>query len=98
MKNAPKPKNFASYAAGYPKDVQKLLKTMRATIKSVVPKGVGEKISYRMPLITLDGRWLVYFAAFERHIGFYPGRSAIVAFKKDISRYKSAAGSVQFPL
>jgi len=46
----------------------------------------------------LRGKKLVWFAAFKSHIGFYPGAAAIAAFKKELSRYKTAKGSVQFPL
>jgi len=52
--------------------------------------------SYGIPTFTLDGN-LVYFAAYKSHIGFYPGASAITAFKKELSAYKGAKRSVQFP-
>jgi uncharacterized protein YdhG (YjbR/CyaY superfamily) len=41
---------------------------------------------------------LVTFAVFKHHIGFYPMPSAIEAFAKDLSKYNTAKGSVQFPL
>ena len=50
-----------------------------------------------MPTFKLDGN-LVHFAAFKNHIGFYPTPSAIIAFKKELSSYKQAKGSVQFPI
>jgi uncharacterized protein YdhG (YjbR/CyaY superfamily) len=56
-----------------------------------------EKISYQMPAFYLDGI-LVWFAAHPNHIGFYPRASAITKFKRELSRYKNAKGSVQFPL
>ena len=58
---------------------------------------IEEMISYRMPAFKYNGM-LVYFAAYKNHIGFYPGASSIVAFKKELSVYKGAKGSVQFPL
>lgn len=39
---------------------------------------------------------IVYFAAFEHHIGFYPIPSGIAMFKKELSSYKQGTGSVQF--
>ncbi len=56
-----------------------------------------ETISYRMPTFKLNGN-LVYFAAYKNHIGFYPTPSGIVAFKKELSPFKQARGSVQFPI
>jgi uncharacterized protein YdhG (YjbR/CyaY superfamily) len=90
------PKNFDDYANRFPKDVQQLLQKMRLTIKKAAPQA-KETISYGIPAFTLNGM-LVWFAAFKTHIGFYPRASAIAAFKKELSPYKGAKGSVQFPL
>ncbi len=56
-----------------------------------------ETINYAIPTFTLKGN-LVHFAAFEKHIGFYPNPSGIERFKEELSAYESAKGSVQFPL
>jgi len=90
------PQNVDEYFSGFPNDIQKLLKQMRATIKKAAPKA-EEVISYAIPGYLLEGM-LVYFAAFKNHIGFYPGAGGIASFKKELSIYKSAKGSVQFPL
>jgi uncharacterized protein YdhG (YjbR/CyaY superfamily) len=84
------------YIQGFPADVKAILSELRSTIRQSAPQAV-EKISYRIPTFYLNGN-LVHFAAFERHIGFYPGPSGIARFKKELAKYKSAKGSVQFPL
>lgn len=84
------------YIAAFPQDIQKILKEIRTTIKAAAPKA-EEKISYQMPTFFLNGN-LVHFAAFKEHIGFYPTPSGIEAFQKELSVYKGAKGSVQFPL
>ncbi|MBI1805501.1 MAG: DUF1801 domain-containing protein [Ignavibacteria bacterium] len=84
------------YIAGFPRDTQKLLEQLRATIKKVSPQA-DEVISYGMPAFKLNGM-LVWFAAHSKHIGFYPRVSGIKAFKKELSIFKGATGSVQFPL
>jgi uncharacterized protein YdhG (YjbR/CyaY superfamily) len=89
------PKNFDGYADRFPKEVQQLLRKMRLTIKKAAPQA-KETISYGIPAFTLNGM-LVWFAAFKTHIGFYPRTAAIAAFKKELSAYKGAKGSVQFP-
>ena len=84
------------YIATFPKDIQKILKELRATIKAAAPDA-EEKISYQMPTFFLNGN-LVHFAAFKKHIGFYPTPSGIEAFQKELSVYDGAKGSVQFPI
>jgi uncharacterized protein YdhG (YjbR/CyaY superfamily) len=90
---------FASiddYIATFPDDYQDRLQQIRATIHAAAPDAT-EKISYAMPTFFLNGN-LVHFAAFKNHIGFYPAPRGIEAFKEELSRYKGAKGSVQFPL
>lgn len=84
------------YIATFPEKVQILLEELRATIKAAAPDA-EEKISYRMPTFFLKGN-LVHFAAHKKHIGFYPTPGAIQAFQSELSIYKGAKGSVQFPL
>jgi len=83
------------YIAGHPPRIRTRLKAMRATIRKHAPQA-EERISYRIPTFYLDGN-LVHFAAFDRHVGFYPGAAGIAAFKDALADYKSAKGSVQFP-
>lgn len=84
------------YIASFPPNVQEKLEQMRTTIRAAAPDAV-EKISYQMPTFALKGN-LVHFAAYENHIGFYPTPSGIEQFKDELAVYKSAKGSVQFPL
>jgi len=90
------PKTIDEYIAGFPPDVQKILKKIRLTIRKAAP-GAKETIKYRMPTFTLEGN-LVYFAAFKKHIGFYPVPSGIEQFKKELSACEQGRGSVKFPL
>lgn len=90
-------KNVEEYINNYPKEIQELLKEIRAAIKLSAP-GAEESISYGMPAYKLHGRPLVYFAAFKNHIGFYATPSGHIAFAKELSKYKQRKGSVQLPL
>lgn len=85
------------YIDAFPKDVQSTLRKLRQTIRKAAPAAV-EAISYRMPTFKLNGRNLVHFAAYKNHIGFYPTPSGILAFEKELSPYRAAKGSVQFPI
>ena len=84
------------YFSAFPKTTQNLLQELRTTIRQVVPNA-EEIISYNMPAFKLNGV-LVYYAAYERHIGFYPTSSPIKVFKKELESYKTSKGAIQFPI
>ena len=85
------------YIARFPAETQKVLAELRALIKATAP-GATETISYAIPTFDLNGRHLVHFAGYARHIGFYPIPSGIEAFKEEFKPYKQGRGSAQFPL
>jgi uncharacterized protein YdhG (YjbR/CyaY superfamily) len=89
------PENIEEYIARYPENIRKTLESIRAVIRNAAPEA-KEKISYRMPSYTLKGM-LVYFAAHTNHLGFYPFKSAIEAFKTELEPYQTSKGTVQFP-
>ena len=89
-------KDTDEYIATFPKETQEVLQQVRTAIKTSAPKA-EEVISYGIPAFKLHGM-LVYFAGYKQHIGFYPTASGIAAFKNELSKYKNAKGSVQFPL
>ena len=84
------------YISQFAPDVREKLESIRSIIKEEAPDA-KEIIRYQMPTFTLFGN-LVHFAAFKNHIRFYPTPSGIEAFKGDISKYKNAKGSIQFPI
>lgn len=84
------------YISKFAPEVQEILETLRKVIKESAPEA-EEKISYQMPTFVLHGN-LVHFAAYKNHIGFYPAPGGIEAFKDELSQYKGAKGSVQFPI
>ena len=90
-------KEIAEYIAGFPLTTQKQLKEIYKIIKEVIPKKTQEKLSWGMPTFVLK-RNLVHFAAFKKHIGFYPGASGIENFTSEFTAYKFSKGAVQFPL
>ena len=93
-----KPKDIDEYISRYPPETQEILEQIRATIKKVVPQA-EETISYGIPTFNLNGTYLIYFAAFKKHIGVYPVPRTIDQIDKKFSAYKtSGKGTVQFPL
>lgn len=94
--NKPKYTSIDEYILQFPEKVQTILEELREVIKQAAPDAT-EIISYQMPTFYLHGN-LVHFAAYKNHIGFYPAPSGIEAFKNELSMYKGAKGSVQFPI
>lgn len=91
-----KAETIDEYIASFPKDIQKKLKEIRTAIRKAAPDA-EEKISYAIPTFAQHGN-LVHFAAFKKHIGFYPSPRGIEAFKEELSKYEGGKGTVQFPL
>lgn len=85
-----------NYIIGFPEETQQKLQLLRQTIQKAAPDAT-EKISYGIPTFDLKGN-LVHYAGYKNHIGFYLGASGIEAFKQELSVYKGAKGSVQFPI
>jgi uncharacterized protein YdhG (YjbR/CyaY superfamily) len=90
-------RSIDEYIAEFPPETQTVLEEIRALIRASAPEAT-ETISYAIPTFDLNGRHLVHFAGFARHIGFYPVPSAMEAFKEELAHYKSGKGSAQFPL
>ena len=91
-----RPKSIAEYINAAPKGARKKLRKMRACIRKAAP-GAEESLKWGMPAFSYR-RILVTFAAHKHHIGFYPTPSAVKAFAKDLSKFATARGSIQFPL
>ena len=84
------------YIGSFPPPVREVLERVRRTIHDAVPES-GEKISYQIPTITLDGKYLVYFAAWKRHLAVYPVPGGDKAFEAEIAPYQEAKGTLRFP-
>jgi predicted N-acetyltransferase YhbS/uncharacterized protein YdhG (YjbR/CyaY superfamily) len=89
------PMNIDEYIDAQPLYYQSFLRRVRGTIRAVIP-GSGEKISYQMPTFW-NGRNLIHFAAFKKHIGVYPGAEAMTEFAPRLRKYKASKGAIQFP-
>lgn len=88
--------NIDEYIAQFPDSTKVILDKVRKTIQEAAPAAT-EKMSYQMPTFYFKGN-LVHFAAYDKHVGFYPAPSGISAFEEELKGYKHAKGSVQFPL
>jgi uncharacterized protein YdhG (YjbR/CyaY superfamily) len=84
------------YIAGFPANVQVILKQLRATIHQAAPEAV-EKIGYGIPTFALHGN-LVHFAVYKNHIGLYPGSRTIEKFSSELAKFETSKGAIRFPL
>jgi uncharacterized protein YdhG (YjbR/CyaY superfamily) len=84
------------YIAQFPEETRAQLETIRTLIRKAAPEA-EEVISYGMPTYKLKKN-LVHFAGYKEHIGFYPTPQPIVEFHKELAKYKTSKGAVQFPI
>ncbi len=86
-----------NYIHTFPQEVQIILQKIRSTIKALVPNAT-ELISYGIPTFDLNNKHLVHYAAFKKHIGFFPTTSPFPVFQQELTKYKTSKGTIQFPL
>ena len=93
------PRNTDEYIAGFPPAVQPVLERVRNTIRKAVP-GAEETISYSIPTFKLHGRYVLYFAGWQRHYSLYPSTDRLIAaFQDELAPYEvSGKGTIRFPL
>ena len=85
------------YIGMFSGDVRERLEKIRRTIKEVVPDAT-ETISYQIPTFKLNGRYVIYFAGWSKHIALYPIPAGTAAFKKEIAQFVVSKGTIRFPL
>lgn len=88
------PATVDEYMADLPEKEHAVLSDLRKTIRAAAPKA-EEAISYGMPGYKYHGM-LVYFAAFKNHCSFFPGSSMLDVFGKEVEKYKTSKGTLQF--
>ena len=91
------PRTVDAYIAGFPKDVQAVLRRVRTTIMAATPKAQGA-ISYGIPAFKLNDRYFVSFAGWKKHVSVYPVPAGDAAFRKKIAGYQGGRGTLRFPL
>jgi uncharacterized protein YdhG (YjbR/CyaY superfamily) len=91
-----KPRTIPEYIAAAPKEARGKLREMRALIAAAAP-GATQGLKWGMPAFSY-GRILVTFAAFKHHIGFFPTPSAVRAFRKELTRFRTSSAAIQLPL
>ncbi len=85
------------YISTFPKNVQIILKKLRLTIRKEIPNA-EETISYQIPTFKMNGKYIIYFAAWKNHIALYPIHTGVESLKKELAKYQGSKSSVHFPL
>lgn len=91
------PATIDEYIEDFPADVRERLQGVREAIREALPRA-GERISYRIPAMTLDDRVVIYFAGWERYVSVYPVPDGDDDFQEQIAPYRAAKGTLRFPL
>jgi uncharacterized protein YdhG (YjbR/CyaY superfamily) len=94
---AQKSTTVEEYIASFPPEVQAKLEDVRRVMRASAP-GTQEAISYGIPTLMLDGRYLIYFAGWKQHISVYPIPSGDEALQRDLAPYVAAKGTLRFPI
>lgn len=90
------PETIDDYLASFPPRVRQRLEQIRATIRRAVPEAV-EAIAYQIPTFRLNGKNLIHFAGFAKHVGVYPAPRKAAEFAEELAAYEGGVGTVQFP-
>jgi uncharacterized protein YdhG (YjbR/CyaY superfamily) len=85
------------YIESFPDETKLILQKIRETIKKTAPD-TTEGISYGIPTFYIDGKYLIYFAGFPKHVSVYPAPRSAKEFEQELANYKGGKGPVQFPL
>jgi uncharacterized protein YdhG (YjbR/CyaY superfamily) len=97
VKRSGAPKNVDEYLAGIAEPARGILIKMRKAIRSAMPSGAGETISYRIPAFKYKKGVMVWFAAFSNHCSLFPGASVIAAFQNELKGLSTSKGTIHFP-
>jgi uncharacterized protein YdhG (YjbR/CyaY superfamily) len=90
-------KSLDEYIAACPEHSQAHLKTIRKTIKALAPDA-KEKISYQIACFELNGKNLIHFAGWKKHVSLYPVPAGSEAFERQVAKYAGGKGTLKFPL
>jgi uncharacterized protein YdhG (YjbR/CyaY superfamily) len=91
-------KSVAEYIASKPAATRVVLERVRRAIRKAVPKA-EEGLSYQIPVFTLDGVPVLYFAGWKAHYSIYPASDELVAaFRNELAPYDRSKGTIRMPL
>ena len=90
-------KSIDEYIAACPIESQAYLREIRKLIHNLVPDA-KERISYQMAAFERNGRNLIHFAGWKKHVSLYPVPAGSEAFERQIAKYAGGKGTLKFPL
>ena len=91
------PESVDAYIASFPDDTRHALEAVRTTLRAALPEA-EEAISYAIPVLKMDGRYVLYFAGAKKHIGVYPAPKGDQEFEQAIAPHRSGRATLRFLL
>jgi uncharacterized protein YdhG (YjbR/CyaY superfamily) len=89
------PRDVDAYLAPLPAEARTTLQKIRKAIRAAAPRA-EEGISYGLPTIRLEGRPIVWYAAFKNHCSFYPGSAVLRRYARELKAYETSKGTIRF--
>ena len=91
------PTTVDDYLAALPADRRGPMAQLRATIRAAAPEAI-EVITYKMPGLKLNGRFLVSYDAFKRHYSLFPSSDPMIEALGDrLTPFLAGKGTIRFP-
>ena len=90
-----KPQTVDAYIAAQEASVQPKLRRLRAVLQAALPEA-RECIAWSMPTYR-EGRNIIHFAAYKKHIGLYPGGEATTVFAEALKGFDVSKGTIRLP-
>jgi len=85
------------YMTRFSAEVQERLNIIRKIVFELAPQ-ITERICWGMPSYSLNGKFLIHFAGFKKHIGFFTKLEELTPFQEKLTGFKTSKGTIQFPL
>jgi uncharacterized protein YdhG (YjbR/CyaY superfamily) len=98
LAKATAPQTVDAYLTAISEPARSTLNKVRAAIRSALPAGATEAISYGIPTFKYEGS-VVWYAAFSKHCSLFPGSLAVIkAFRNELKDFPTSKGTIHFPL
>ena len=91
-------KSVEEYIAAFPEDVRRSLEALRGIIRASVPERATETVRYNMGTFQLDGKDLIHFAGWKKHVSLYSITDEMRETIEELKEYGASGVTIKIPL